>query len=101
MANTACDLTEAQVLAALAIVATPVGAAALLTEWRERLVTAEEVAQVIAGSPRLQRNRRGMCEGAERHLECAHRGATPGHGWAAPVARPSLPEMTVTSLEMP
>jgi hypothetical protein len=49
------DLSEEQILAALAIVATPVGAAALLSEWRECVVTAEEVAQVIAGSVRLQR----------------------------------------------
>jgi hypothetical protein len=51
----ASDLTESQVLAALAIVATPVGAAALLSEWLERTVTADEVSQCIAGSERLQR----------------------------------------------
>ena len=48
-------LSEDQVLAALAIVATPVGAAALLSEWNECVVTADEVSQVIAASPRLQR----------------------------------------------
>ena len=55
MANATCDLTEAQVLAALAIVATPVGAAALLSEWLERVVTADEVSQCIARSERLRR----------------------------------------------
>jgi hypothetical protein len=48
-------LTEGHVLAAVSIVATPTGAAALLSEWLERVVTADEVAQVIAGSERLQR----------------------------------------------
>jgi hypothetical protein len=55
MSNTTCELSEEQVLAALAIVATPVGAAALLTEWLERTVTAGQVSQVIAASPRLRR----------------------------------------------
>ena len=55
MTDTTCDLSEEQVLAALAVVATPIGAAALLTEWHERVVTAEEVAHVIAGSERLRR----------------------------------------------
>jgi hypothetical protein len=55
MSNTTCELSEEQVLAALAIVATPVGAAALLSEWHERVVTAEDVSQAIAASPRLQR----------------------------------------------
>ena len=48
-------LTEEQVLHAVAVVATPEGAAALLREWLERRVAADEVAQVIAGSERLQR----------------------------------------------
>jgi hypothetical protein len=48
-------LDEEQRLSALAIVATPVGAAKLLSEWLERTVTADEVAQTIAGSERLQR----------------------------------------------
>jgi hypothetical protein len=48
-------LDEEQCLAALAIVATPTGAAKLLTEWLERVVTADEVAKAIAGSERLRR----------------------------------------------
>ena len=55
MTDTTCDLTEEQVLAAVSIVATPIGAAALLSEWLERTVTADEVSQCIARSERLRR----------------------------------------------
>jgi hypothetical protein len=39
--HTTRDLTDEQVLAALAVVATPSGAAALLSTWNERVITAE------------------------------------------------------------
>jgi hypothetical protein len=48
-------LTEQEVLGAVAVVVTPQGVSALLSEWLERVVAAGEVAQVIAGSERLQR----------------------------------------------
>ena len=48
-------LSEQQVLQAVAIVATPQGAAALLSEWLEYTVTPAEVAEVIAGSEQLRR----------------------------------------------
>jgi hypothetical protein len=53
--DTRPQISDEQVLAALAIVATPEGAAALLAEWLERVVTPAEVSQVIAGSEKLQR----------------------------------------------
>jgi hypothetical protein len=53
--DTPSQLSEEQVLAAIAVVATPVGAAQLLTEWLERPVSAAEVSQIIAGSERLRR----------------------------------------------
>jgi len=55
MTDTTCDLTEEQVLHAIAVVATPIGAAALLSEWLERTVTVDEVSQCIARSERLRR----------------------------------------------
>lgn len=57
-------LDEEQCLAALAIIATPIGAAALLSEWLERVVTADEVSQIIAGSERLQRTTR-FCQSVQ------------------------------------
>ncbi|MGH8430110.1 MAG: hypothetical protein ACREUF_06875 [Solimonas sp.] len=53
--DTQSQLSEDQVLNAIAVVATPVGAAALLSEWLERTVTAAEVSQCIARSERLRR----------------------------------------------
>jgi hypothetical protein len=49
------DLTDEQVLAALAVVATTSGAAALLSAWHERTITPEDVLKRVAASERLQR----------------------------------------------
>jgi hypothetical protein len=53
--RTALDLTEEQLVAALAVEATAVGAATLLSTWNDRVVTAEAVLRHVMGSPRLQR----------------------------------------------
>jgi hypothetical protein len=49
------DLTDEHVIAALAVRATASGAAAYLSSWNERVVTAEDVLRRINVSPRLQR----------------------------------------------
>jgi hypothetical protein len=49
------NLTEQDVLTAIAVVAGAAGAAALLSRWHERTVTAAEVVYHITASPRLQR----------------------------------------------
>ena len=49
------DLTDDQIVAALAVEATAAGAAAILSHWNERRVTAVEVLQRVSASPRLQR----------------------------------------------
>jgi hypothetical protein len=54
MADVTFDLTEEQIVAALAVEATAAGAAALLTTWNERVVTSEDVLRRIGASPRLQ-----------------------------------------------
>jgi hypothetical protein len=48
-------LTEEQIVAALAVEATVAGAAAVLTGWHERTVTADDVLKRIMASERLQR----------------------------------------------
>jgi hypothetical protein len=55
MADTTRDLTDAQILAALAVAPTAAGAAAVLSNWTERKVTAGDMLSRIAASPRLQR----------------------------------------------
>jgi hypothetical protein len=54
MSDTTCELTDDLVVAALAVNASAPGAAALLSSWTERLVTADDVNRRIAASPRLQ-----------------------------------------------
>jgi hypothetical protein len=49
------DLTDEQIVAALTVEATPPGAAALLSSWTDRTVTADEVARRVIASERLQR----------------------------------------------
>jgi hypothetical protein len=49
-----CDLTDEQIVAALAVEATAAGAAALLTTWNQRVVTSEDVLRRVSASPRLQ-----------------------------------------------
>ena len=49
------ELSDEQIIAALAVEATASGAAALLSNWHERTVTAEDVLRHVTASPRLQR----------------------------------------------
>jgi hypothetical protein len=76
VACTMRELTEEQVLAALAIIAAPVGAAALLSEWLERPVTPAEVSEVIAGSERLRRISR-FCQSVQAPAPPDHPNAAP------------------------
>jgi hypothetical protein len=55
MADTTCDISEEQIVAALAVEATVAGAAAVLTGWTERTVTADDVLERVMASERLQR----------------------------------------------
>jgi hypothetical protein len=55
MNHPASELTEEQIVAALAVNATAAGAAALLSSWTERTITAEDVLRHVMASPRLQR----------------------------------------------
>jgi hypothetical protein len=55
MTDTTSDVTDEQIAAALAVQATAAGAAALLSSWTERTVTAADVIQRINASQRLQR----------------------------------------------
>jgi hypothetical protein len=54
MTDTTFDLADEQIVAALAVEASASGAAILLSEWNERVVTAEDVLRRIAASERLQ-----------------------------------------------
>jgi hypothetical protein len=51
----ASDLTDEQIVAALAVEATASGTAALLSRWQERSITADDVLRRVTASPRLQR----------------------------------------------
>jgi len=48
-------ITEEQIVAALVVEATAAGAAALLSGWQERSITADDVLRRVTASPRLQR----------------------------------------------
>jgi hypothetical protein len=55
MTDTTSDLTDEQIVAAIAVEATVVGAAAVLSGWTERAVTADDVLRRVLASARLQR----------------------------------------------
>jgi hypothetical protein len=55
MTDTTCDITDEQIVAALAVDATAAGAAALLSGWHKRTVTADEVVRRVIASERLRR----------------------------------------------
>jgi hypothetical protein len=55
MADNTSDIAEEQIVAALAVASTAAGAAAVLTGWHERTITANEVMVRVMASERLQR----------------------------------------------
>ena len=90
-------LSEQQVLQAVAIVATPQGAATLLSEWLEYTVTPAEVAEVIAGSEQLRRIT-SFCRSVQDPSSAADDFEAKISSQSWPVARPPLPAVAPTML---